>query len=144
MTSAGNQSNGAVYGSLLYQSQGFDNEIIMDIIRSQIAIWRPKLYDKLTVSTMPAGVVYREPGSQAYVKSTVEMYRYAKNYTTGKGKNAIKFCLFVRDFVDDSKNVEKQLDAVAKGVTVEQAREINSRADYNDFDYLNEFLKEGK
>ena len=93
---------------------------------------------------MPAGVVYREPGSQAYVKSTVEMYRYAKNYTAGKGKNAVRFCLFVRDFVDDSKNVEKQLDAVAKGVTVEQAREINSRADYNDFDYLNEFLKEGK
>lgn len=113
----------------------------MDIIRSQIAIWRPKLYDKLTISTIPAGTVYREPGSTVYVKTAVQMYRYAKNYTAGRGKNAVKFCLFVRDFTEDSKSVEDQLDEVAKEIAIEQAREINSRPEYNDFDYLNEFLK---
>lgn len=114
----------------------------MDIIRSQIAIWRPKLYDKLTISKIPAGTVYREPGSQAYVKSEAVMYRYAKNYTVGHGKNAVKFCLFARDFTENSKSVENQLDEAAKDITTEQAREINSRPDYNSFDYLNKFIKE--
>lgn len=114
----------------------------MDIIVDNIAIWRAILIDRLGVITQPAGLRALNPKTKLYYHTEQPLNRYVKNYTAGKGKNAVKFCLFVRTFSSDVAKVETRLDEVAKTITVAQAREINSRSVYEDFTYLNEYIKE--
>lgn len=114
----------------------------MDIIVDNIAIWRAIPNDSLSVRTQPAGIRALNPTTKLYYQTQDQLRRYAKNYTVGKGKNAVKYCLFVRTFSEDAKNVEAKLDEVAKTITLAQAREINGRADYESFDYLDTYLEE--
>lgn len=114
----------------------------MDIIVDNIAIWRAIPNDSLSVRTQPAGIRALNPTTKLYYQTQSPLNRYAKNYATGKGKNAVKYCLFVRTFSEGTKKAEAKLDEVAKTITLAQAREINDRADYESFDYLGIYLEE--
>lgn len=114
----------------------------MDIIVNKVAIWRPKLMDELTIHEHPIGTAVLDEETNLFTEVDKPLYRYAKNYTIGKGANALKYCLFVRSFDNDSKGVEKQLDKVAKGITEEQAKGILFKPEYNDFEYLSIKLEE--
>ena len=113
----------------------------MDIILNQIALWRPKLNDQMTILRQPAGLRVLDSATKLYKLVEKPIIRYAKNYIAGKGKTAVKFSLFVRTYSEDEKAVESRLDEVAKNITVAQARKINSRALFEDFDYLNERME---
>lgn len=75
---------------------------------NQIALWKPKLFDQLTIREAGAGRPYIE--NKIIKKTTDKTYRYAKNYEKGKHK----FCLFVITYANNADVVERQLDDVAK------------------------------
>ena len=110
----------------------------MEIIIDKIGIWKADFHKGYTTRIVPSGVRYSD--KTGIVKmSNEKMYRYAKNYKI----NRTEFVLFVRTFNDNKNEVETQLDSVAKKVTEQYAREICARATVEEFDYLNEFIKEG-
>lgn len=99
----------------------------------EVAIWRAKPTDELTIRSNPAGRPYEDNN---IIKKTEDVaFRYAKNYEKGDKK----FCLFVFTYDDNAKAVEKFLDKVAKAVTVTQVKEINeySVGIFGDFEWLN-------
>ena len=113
----------------------------MDIILNNIALWRPKRTDDLSVIKQPKNTRIYDPETKLYKLADKPIYRYAKNYTVGK-KTPIWFCLFARTYSDDAKIVEDALDNVAKTVTVAQAKAANLNPDYADFEYLNKLIEE--
>lgn len=112
----------------------------MNIILDNIAIWQPKLGDGLTIRTMPAGVTIQQPGTNILKKSEAIIYRYAKNYkTTGDG--GVRFCLFVRTYLNDEKKIEQTLDSYAEGLTTEDVASAVAGSDANHFTYTNDYLE---
>ena len=111
----------------------------MEIIVDKIGIWKADFHKGYTVRMVPSGVRYSDK-TGIMKMSNKKMFRYAKNYKI----NRTEFVLFVRTFAEDKSGVEKQLDAVAKKVTEKYAREICARATVEEFEYLNEYLKEGE
>lgn len=114
---------------------------------NRIALWRPKLLDDFTIREAGAGRPVVE--NQIISKTKSKTYRYAKNYSRGKGKDKIKFCLFVVTYSDDAENAEKQLDKIAKKITsnkidIETVKEVVSESTNTNFTYTDFFLKEGK
>lgn len=102
---------------------------------NEVAIWRAKPLDELTVRANPIGRAYED---NKIIKKTEKVaYRYAKNYE--KGKN--KFCLFVFTYDESVKAVEKFLDKTAKSITVAK---IEENIKTQDFDWLNIKYKESK
>lgn len=118
-----------------------NNQIKID----RIAIWRPAMnLDEGVVNTQvtPPGVKYLPKGSSAYAISTEPMYRYVKNYHIGKGKNIVKYSLFVRTFSDAEAAVETQMDAATETLTEEYIKKIVSDPDVLNFEYLDIYLTE--
>lgn len=109
---------------------------------NRIALWRPKLLDDFTIREAGAGRPVVE--NQIISKTKSKTYRYAKNYSRGKGKDKIKFCLFVVSYSDDADNAEKQLDKIAKKIDIETVKEVVSESTNTNFEYTDFFLKEGK
>ncbi len=112
----------------------------MNIILDNIAIWQPKLGDTLTVRTMPPGVTIQQRGTNVLKKSEAIIYRYAKNYKT-KGKGGVRFCLFVRTYLNDESKIEQALDGYAQGLTTSDVSSAIAGADANHFTYTNDYLE---
>ena len=112
----------------------------MEIILNNIAIWTPKLEDKLSVRTTPAGARHQEAGTNLISLTDKTVYRYAKNYKT-KGRGGVRFCLFVRTYLDDAEAVEKQLDDYAARLKTEEVASAIAGADSKHFNYTNEYLE---
>ncbi len=108
------------------------------LILNRVAIWQPKYGDEFTERPAPAGRTYYE--NNVAKASNQPMRRFAKNYTLGKGKNAVKFCLMMITFSDASAQIEAFLDATAKSVDIELARKV---AAGSSFEYLDIYYKEG-
>lgn len=113
----------------------------MNIILDNIAIWQPKLGDELTVRKTPAGVKIQKAGTNVITRTEAPIFRYAKNYKT-KGRGGVRFCLFVRTYLDDEKKVEDALDAYAAEVTTKEASEAVAGSDAKHFTYTNKYLED--
>lgn len=85
---------------------------------------------------MPVGAIYRTVDSPVFKTANSQLVRYCKDYSVGKGKAKVAFCLFVRTDVDNDVIVEKQLDQVATEVTQEQALAASGNASFENFSYL--------
>ncbi len=103
---------------------------------NRIAIWRPKLLDDFTIRESGAGRPFAE--NHIIKKTTAKTYRYAKNYE----KDKIKFCLFVITYSNDAKDVESQLDKIAKKIGAKTAEEYVSKSSDVSFNYLDIYLEE--
>lgn len=98
----------------------------------EVALWRAKLTDDMTVRENPIGRPYED--NNIIKKTTSVAYRYAKNYTVDKEK----FCLFIFTYNKNKKDVEKFLNKVAKSITVEKAKKANENAVmFSNFEWLN-------
>lgn len=105
---------------------------------NRIAIWSPKALDEFSVRKSPAGRTALKNG--VFTKTDKETYRFAKNYSTGKGKTAQKFCLFFVSYDDDQKNAEAFLDSVAKNqIDIATVQRALMTASVSDFEYLDTY-----
>lgn len=102
---------------------------------NRIAIWRPKLIDEMTIRESGAGRPFAE--NHIIKKTTAKTYRYAKNYDRGT-----KFCLFVITYSDKAKDVEKQLDKIAKKIDLQTATSAVINSTDSSFEYLDNYLEE--
>lgn len=114
--------------------------MINRLFLNRVAIWKPKLNDEFSVRQTPAGRVYFEHNIAKTTQSPT--YRYAKNYSIGKGKNAVKFCLmFITESISE-KTIERFLDETAQKIDIAFAQQVainttNMSFEYTDF-YFNE------
>lgn len=113
----------------------------MNIILDNIAIWQPKLGDELTVRETPAGVKIQKAGTNIITKTEAPIFRYAKNYKT-KGRGGIRFCLFVRTYLNDEKKVEGILDEYATSLENKDISSAIASADAKNFTYTNKYLED--
>ena len=113
----------------------------MNIILDNIAIWQPKLGDGLTVRKTPAGAKIQKAGTNIITRSEAPIFRYAKNYKT-KGRGGVRFCLFVRTYLDDEKKVEAELDAYANGLSATEVASAIAGSDPTHFTYTNNYLED--
>lgn len=100
------------------------------LILNQIAIWRPKLFDELTVRETAPGRLAVVNGEAT--RTTKKTYRYAKNYQY----KDTKYCLFFITYDNDAKKAESFLDSVK--ITKKDLDNLNS------FRYLKVNYKEDK
>lgn len=112
----------------------------MNIILDNIAIWQPKLGDELTVRKTPAGAKIQKAGTNIITRTEAPIFRYAKNYKTN-GKSGVRFCLFVRTYLNDEKKIEKALDAYAAELTSKDVTAAVAGSDANHFTYTNHYLE---
>lgn len=103
---------------------------------NRVAIWRPKAIDQLTMKTSPAGRIAYE--GHIATTTTRPTNRFAKNY----GEGALRFCLFVVTYRDDSAGVEAELDAIAEAISDDiKAKAIEGATD-TAFTYTNQSIKD--
>jgi len=107
------------------------------LIINRVAIWQAKNIDEFMARPYPAGRTYFENGIAKTSDKT--MFRYGKNYKIGKGKSAIKFCLFVVTFSDAEKKVETFLDGVAKTIDAGYAQKVLLTSSLSGFEYTDDF-----
>jgi hypothetical protein len=112
------------------------------LILNRVAIWQPKNKDDFGIRPVPPGRTYSE--NSIYRVSEKLMYRYAKNYKVGKGKTAVKFCLFVITRSDAGKKVESFLDSVAQTIDQGYAQKIVATSSMGAFEYTDSYFEEGK
>jgi hypothetical protein len=98
----------------------------MNIILDRVAVWLPQNVDGLLVRKAPPTTAYLTKDSLVYKQATQPLYRYVKNYEVGRGKDRVKFCLFVRSFEKDEKVVE-----AVKGLK-EKAKEALDKTDIDE------------
>lgn len=109
----------------------------MEIIIDKIALWRGGTLTGTQTKEAPIGV--RIAGKDGVLRITDKpLLRVAKSYKKGN----TEFVLFVRTYRTDVDAIVKELDKVAKTITVKEAQDINNTASYNDFRYLNESIGE--
>lgn len=110
----------------------------MDLILNQVAIWRSCGAKKINVKASPAGRRIRKAGKSVYQQTDKVCYRYAKDYT----KNKVEYCLMVFSDIESVEIAEKQLDAVAKTITKDQALKASANGTATTFEYLPNIIKE--
>lgn len=113
-----------------------------DIILDRVAIWKPAPnleVGKMDARQHTAGTRYKRAGSNVY-SNVALITRFVKNYKVGK----TTFALFVRSDRTDYKEVEKQLDEIAKGFKVAEVKELTEKATVTTFNYLDVYLKGAK
>ena len=119
--------------------------MVNQLYLNRVIIWRPKLKDEFAVRESPKGRTYFENGVARITKEPT--YRYAKNYTIGKGKNAVKFCLmFLTPSAPSTsgKNIEKFLDETAQKIDIAQVQMAVLNATNVAFEYTDFYFKEDK
>lgn len=115
---------------------------MLSIISNRVAVWSPQMSDGLMVRAVPIGSKYITKDSTVYKQTTQPMYRYVKNYTVGKTKLKVKFCLFVRSFEEDGKFVEAELDRIAGGLSKEYVEKSLADATFESFVYTDFYINE--
>lgn len=119
---------------------------MLSIIEDKVALWTSQMMDGIMVRPVPLGTKYLPRDSMVYKETTQPMWRYVKNYERGKGKNRVKFCLFVRSFEGDEKFVETELDRIAGELSDAYIKEALSHITFESFVYTDYFInkKEGE
>ena len=112
------------------------------IVLDRVAIWTPQLVDGLSVRMNPVGTAYLTKDSMVFKQATKPIYRYVKNYEVGRGKSKVKFCAFVRSFVDDEKFVEAELDRIASELPKEYVEKALADATFESFAYTDFYITE--
>ena len=112
--------------------------MVNQLYLNRVAIWRPKPKDEFASRKSPAGRVYFENGIAKTTQAPT--YRYAKNYSVGKGKSAVKFCLMILTPSLSEKAIEKFLDDISKKIDIALAQRVvmsatNTSFEYTDFNY---------
>lgn len=103
---------------------------------NRIALWKPKLFDELTVREAGAGRPYKD--GEAVKRTIGKTYRYAKNYTRGERK----FCLFAITYANNATVIERALDKYAKKLKVAEIDDVlKSSTDFS-FVYTNYYLED--
>lgn len=115
---------------------------MLNIYLDRVAVWSPKQTDGLTSRRGPVGQSYLTKDSLVFKQATKPLIRYAKNYTAGRGKSAVRFSLFARSFDEDGVAVEKKLDEIAKNLPKEFVEEAISGATFENFVYSDIYLDE--
>lgn len=104
---------------------------------NQIAVWRPKRSDGVTVRDFAKGTRVRDGKDE--VRTTAITHRYFKNYET-KDKTPIKYSLSVLTYDGNQEEVEKDLDRIALILTEREVKPIlESKGSFGFTDY---FIKE--
>lgn len=116
--------------------------MINRLILNRVAIWKPKLNDDFSVRQSPAGRVYFEYNIAKTTQTPT--FRYAKNYTIGKGKSAVKFCLMIMTGSQSEKTIEKFLDDTSKKIDIAFAQRVAMTATDASFEYTDFNFKEDK
>ena len=113
-----------------------DNGIMNNKLElNRIALWKPKLFDELTVREYGVGRAYVEDNT---IKKTIDKtYRYAKNYEKGRHK----FCLFVITYANNADVVERQLDKIAKKLKVADIESALETSSDSSFTYTNYYME---
>lgn len=114
--------------------------MINRLILNRVAIWRPKLNDEFSVRQSPAGRTYFEHNIAKTTQTPT--YRYAKNYTIGKGKNTVKFCLMILTPSRSEKIIESFLDDIAKQIDIAFAQRVAMTATDASFEYTDFYFNE--
>lgn len=117
---------------------------MLSIVEDRVAIWSPQMVDGFMTRAVPVGSAYLSKDSMVYKQTTRPMTRYVKNYETGEGKSKVKFCLFVRSFIEDEKAVEAELDRIAKELSEECIKKSLAGANFESFVYSDYYIKEVK
>ena len=116
--------------------------MINRLILNRVAIWKPKLNDDFSIRQSPAGRVYFEHNVAKTTQTPT--FRYAKNYTIGKGKSAVKFCLMLMSELQAEKAIEKFLDETAKKIDIAFAQRVAMTATDASFEYTDFYFNEEK
>jgi hypothetical protein len=114
----------------------------MNIILDRVAVWLPQNVDGLLVRKAPPTTAYLTKDSLVYKQATQPLYRYVKNYEVGRGKDRVKFCLFVRSFEKDRKVVEAELDRISAELPKEYVKKELNGATFESFAYTDYYLKD--
>ena len=114
--------------------------MINRLILNRVAIWKPKLNDDFSVRQSPAGRVYFEHNVAKTTQTPT--FRYAKNYTIGKGKSAVKFCLMLMSELQAEKAIEKFLDETAKKIDIAFAQRVAMTATDASFEYTDFYFNQ--
>jgi hypothetical protein len=114
----------------------------MNIILDRVAVWLPQNVDGLLVRKAPPTTAYLTKDSLVYKQATQPLYRYVKNYEVGRGKDRVKFCLFVRSFEKDWKVVEAELDRISAELPKEYIEKELTGATFESFAYTDYYLKD--
>lgn len=103
---------------------------------NKIALWKPKMFDELTVREAGAGRPYFADGIMR--KTIAKTYRYAKNYEKGKRK----FCLIVITYLNDAEVIEGKLDKIAKKIKASEIDVALANTTDSSFAYTNYYLED--
>ncbi|MDR1032716.1 MAG: hypothetical protein LBL84_01740 [Candidatus Nomurabacteria bacterium] len=118
------------------------------IFENRVAIWnslgpvrnpKDKTPEKLYIRKQPVAHTYFNESGVAQ-HATEPMTRFAKNYSRGKGKSAVRHSLFVFSFLSD-KNVESQLDKIASELSDEAISLAVNNSSSTQFIYSDVYLK---
>lgn len=115
---------------------GNDNGIMNILVLNRIALWKPKLFDELTVRETGAGRQHLVDGEMK--KTIAKTYRYAKNYEKSKRK----FCLIVITYLNDAELVENKLDKIAKKIKASEIDVALANTTDSTFEYINYYLED--
>jgi hypothetical protein len=114
---------------------------MLEIYLNRLAVWKPIGVDGISVRPSPSGVSYLTKDSLVYKQSDGPLYRYAKNYEVGKGKNKIKFSVFLRtDRTDDQ--IEAEIDEIAKTIPQDYIEKAINDATSTNFIYTDHYIKD--
>lgn len=116
--------------------------MINRLILNRVAIWKPKLNDDFSVRQSPAGRTHFEHNIAKTTQTPT--YRYAKNYSIGKGKSATKFCLMILTPFQSEKTIENFLDDTAKQIDIAFAQRVAMTATDASFEYTDFYFNEEK
>lgn len=115
---------------------------MLSIILNRVAIWSPQMTDGLLIRKAPDGSSYLTKDSMVYKQAIQPLYRYVKNYESGKGKAKVKFCLFVRSFARDDKFVEAELDRIAEDIPADYAKKALDGVSFEQFTYTDFYIND--
>ena len=114
---------------------------MLEIYLNRLAVWKPIGVDGISVRPSPSGVSYLTKDSLVYKQSDGPLYRYAKNYEVGKGKNKVKFSVFLRTDRTDYK-IEAEIDEIAKTIPQDYIEKAIKDASFTNFVYTDLYIKD--
>lgn len=114
---------------------------MLEIYLNRIAVWKPIGADGVNIRPSPNGIAYLTKDSLVYKQSDGPLYRYAKNYEVGKGKNKIKFSVFLRTDRTDDK-IETEIDEIAKTIPQDYIKKAIENASFTNFVYTDLYIKD--
>lgn len=114
---------------------------MLEIYLNRVAVWKAVAKDELDMRPSPNGISYLTKDSLVYKQSDGPLYRYAKNYEVGKGKNKVKFSIFLRTDRTDDK-IESEMDELASTIPKDFVDKALENASFTSFVYTDLYIKD--